>query len=153
MNKLEIASNTLIDMLESTVFIFAEHGQKLNELEFKGWEPIASELKYYGKSSGTVFLFANRSFLAAIAETLLGLDKGSAEAYDMGKGVLKEILNIVVGNFISKYYGTKDVYELGLPTLIEDSNDIQKLFELPDSIWLKTEDGNLLLIVQEQNQD
>jgi hypothetical protein len=59
---------------------------------------------------------------------------------------LKELLNIVVGNYLPAVYGDKPVFDLGLPRKL-NRRDLPADCGGPETVWLEAEGNPVAFVV------
>ncbi|MBN1344757.1 MAG: chemotaxis protein CheX [Phycisphaerae bacterium] len=104
----KIFSNILSDM----AFMFvAEPDETAPAAKFT----LKTRIGYSGPKSGTLELRCGGRFAAALAANLLGVEPNDSAA-DQGRlDALKELMNVVCGNFVTELYGADDLFELTIP--------------------------------------
>jgi chemotaxis protein CheY-P-specific phosphatase CheC len=78
---------------------------------------------------------------------MLGLDQTERVADERLIDALKEIVNIIVGNFLTDMYGTGVTATLGLPTLTPPPA-LAKDYGDPNALWLSVEGDPVLCIMR-----
>lgn len=139
----EKAMKVIIHILGECSYIFAdpiseEDIPPLHELDLKG-----VSLEYQGYKSGHISLFANEEFLKYAAASMLGIDENSEDAIEKGFDSIKEILNMVVGNFLTEIYGCDPVFDMGIPQAQKSIDEMKNSSE-EDRIWLNADDHILV---------
>jgi hypothetical protein len=146
----DIASQTISRILGDAAFIFTDAIDKKGKPAAAGWDADGVSLSFFGKPSGELRMWVSAGFACYAAANMLGIDAASDEARKKGIDALKELLNMIVGNFITACYGDTLVFGLGLPQYL-DRGQIIKDAAHPDAIWLAAE-GNFILFVLEVRQ-
>jgi Chemotaxis phosphatase CheX len=154
----EIATQTISRILGEAAFIFTDNLEQSAKPADATWDADGVSLQFFGASAprGELRMWVGKGFACYAAANMLGLDAaGSDDAHDdvhddarsKGMDALKELLNMVVGNFITAVYGDTPVFELGLPKNL--SHDLlEKDFANPDAVWLGAEGNPVLFIVE-----
>jgi CheY-specific phosphatase CheX len=133
-------------VLEDAAFIFTEELDKETTPDPASWECRGVSLGFEGTPSGSVHVWADNGFMRFAAANMLGID--TDDPYAEGKGIdaLKELLNMVVGNYLTEVYGSTKVFELGIPqeiAHIDPARDISS--GLP--VWIEAEGHPLLFVL------
>jgi hypothetical protein len=143
----DIATQTVSRILGDAAFIFTDALTREARPSPEEWEAEGISLKFIGQPSGEVRMWVGSDFACIAAANMLGIDTGSEEAKQKGIDALKELLNMVVGNFMTAAYGEQLVFTLGLPQklprerLASDFND-------SDAVWLEAEGSPVMFLVK-----
>lgn len=89
-----------------------------------GQSPISGDcvecaIGYQGPCSGTLRLRCTREFAALLAANLLGIEPDDEAAHEKAQDALKELMNVLCGQFVTDTYGRDAVFNLSLPALQE----------------------------------
>ncbi|MBD3344727.1 MAG: hypothetical protein GF401_06660 [Chitinivibrionales bacterium] len=149
LNNNEVASQVIARILEDAAFIFTDRldGNEMSELE--RWNATGFSLSFTGERSGSLCMWADDSFARYAAANMLGIDENDDDAEDKGKDAMKEILNMVVGNFITALYGEDPIFDLGIPERLPDESLGEDL-NSKDTVWLQAEGNPVLFVVKEE---
>ena len=98
--------------LEDATFTFTEVTG--NAAPFDG-DVIEARLGYDGPASGEIRLASGTAFADALAANLLGVEPDSAEAASRGAEAIGEMLNMVCGVLLVRWFGHEVACRLGLP--------------------------------------
>jgi len=135
-------------VFEDAAFVFTDVLDESDKPAAGEWDAEGVELTFSGHCTGTLRMWAGRGFACYAAANMLGIDEEAEGAREKGMDALKELLNIVVGNYLPEVYGDKPVFELGLPRklpperLEQDMND-------PAGVWLEAEGNAVVFTVDE----
>jgi len=146
----EIATQTISRILGEAAFIFTDalaDGAKPSDAT---WDADGVSLQFFGSPGGELRMWVSKGFACYAAANMLGIDGDSDDARRKGTDALKELLNMIVGNFITAAYGDTPVFELGLPKNIPHDL-MEKDFASPDAVWLGAE-GNPVLFILETDE-
>jgi len=105
-------SDILGTVLEDTAFMLVEPVE-LPE----AWvgTVLRSTLDFESVRSGTLRLTVEEPAGVELASSMLGTDGSDPEALQHGRAALSEVLNVVGGVFLTRYFGAKVPSQLGLP--------------------------------------
>jgi hypothetical protein len=147
----DIAQQTIGRILGDAAFIFTDVLDEKAKPSAADWDAEGVSLTFTGRPSGELRMWVGSGFARVAAANMLGIDTESGEARQKGIDALKELLNMVVGNFITAAYGDTPVFDVGLPRTLPRERLAQD-FSHPDAIWLEAE-GNPVLFVVQVNQN
>ncbi len=107
----ELLTDILGSVLQESAFIFAEP-----EDEPPAWqgEVLAARIAFESTRGGTLRMLTTPAGAAEIAANMLGIDPGE-EARQNGRAAFSELLNVVGGAFLTRYFGVAVPSQLGLP--------------------------------------
>jgi len=108
----ELLTDILGSVLQESAFIFAEPDD-----EPPAWEGevLTARIAFESTRGGTLRLLTTPDGAAEIAANMLGIDPGE-EARQNAGAALSEMLNVLGGAFLTRYFGTAVPSQLGLPT-------------------------------------
>jgi len=108
----ELLTDILGKVLEESAFIVAEPDQ-----EPPGWggSVLRASIAFESTRGGTLRLLTNPRAASEIAANMLGIDQGEEEARSSGRAAVSELLNVVGGAFLTRYFGSAVPSQLGLP--------------------------------------
>ncbi len=142
----DIALQTFGRILGDAAFIFIDSLAENTRPSPDDWDAEGISLKFIGQPSGEFRLWVGSAFTRIVAANMLGIDTDSEETVHKGIDALKELLNIVVGNFITAAYGDTPVFVLGLPEQLQREQLI-KDFTDADAVWLAAEGNPVMFLV------
>ena len=143
-NKNEILTRVLENVMEQLAFMFGEPAQK-DELILEEEKCLHISMQFNGLRNGKLDLVIPASMGISLAANILGLDEDDEEAENNSVDALKELVNMVCGQFLTEAYGDKPVFNLTIPTVEEiDRGDWQKLLDRPESVGMIVEDIPLI---------
>ncbi len=107
----ELLTDILGQVLQESAFIFAEP-----EDEPPAWDgtTLTARIAFESTRGGTLRLVTSPDAAAEIAANMLGIDPGE-EARANGRAAVSELLNVLGGAFLTRYFGTAVPSQLGLP--------------------------------------
>ena len=143
----EIAEQTIGRIFGEAAFIFTDKLDQSAQPEPDSWDADGVSLQFKGTPSGEMRMWVSAGFACYAAANMLGVDPGSDEARIKGLDALKELLNIIVGNFITQAYGTALVFDLGIPRAL-DHAELAADSTHVNSLWLEAEDNCILFVVR-----
>lgn len=113
---LDVLGETVIDVLQEAAFIFAEPIEEAtNDSSIK----FIAKLGFTGPSSGQMFLLCSRNLATEFAANLLGIEPDDPEAESKGRDAVGEVLNIVGGALLARWFGLSGNFEMGVPNVKE----------------------------------
>jgi hypothetical protein len=108
----ELLTDILGKVLEEAAFILAEPDQ---EPPRWGDPVLRASIAFESTRGGTLRLLTNPRAASEIAANMLGVDPGEEEARSSGRAAVSELLNVVGGAFLTRYFGSAVPSQLGLP--------------------------------------
>jgi CheY-specific phosphatase CheX len=102
-------------VLEDAVFVFSEPLEADDAPDIAVWNNCGVMLEFSGIAQGSIGLWADEGFAQLIAANMLGVDTDDEGASCRATDALKEVLNMIVGNFLTEAYGEEPVFDLGIP--------------------------------------
>jgi len=108
----ELLAEVLGTVLQDSAFMFAEPME-----EPGGWhQPVFSaQLAFESVRGGMLRLTTSPRGAVEVAANMLGVDPSDPEAEVQARSALAEVLNVVGGAFVTRYFGSKVPSQLGLP--------------------------------------
>jgi hypothetical protein len=108
----DLLADVLGSVLQDSAFIFAEPVDATEPLS----PPLFSaELAFESARGGVLRLTTSPRGSVEIAANMLGIDPHDPEAEEQARAALAEVLNVVGGAFVTRYFGSKVPSQLGLP--------------------------------------
>lgn len=80
---------------------------------------LAASIAIGAREPRTLKIVATRPLLVEAAANMLGTECDDPEAYGSAEQALSELLNIVAGSFVARFYGTELECPLGIPQRAE----------------------------------
>lgn len=108
--------NLVSDVLGDLAFMVTDAARD-DDLTCSPW--LAGEVKYRGPVNGSVHCWCSRSFGAQLAANLLGVEPGTPDAQLAAEDALRELLNVLCGQLVTRWHGTDAVFNLSIPTTHE----------------------------------
>jgi hypothetical protein len=146
--KIDAITSTVISrIVGDAAFMFTDPLDPSARPALSGWEVLGVRLSFSGDVSGEFRFWAPVAFSSTVASNMLGLDASDHIPDEKRKDALKEIVNIIVGNFLTDMFGTDVVATLGLPKLIDQSS-LPADYGSADALWLAIEGDPVLCIMR-----
>jgi Chemotaxis phosphatase CheX len=104
--------DVLGEVLQEAAFVFAEPAD-----EPERWNPpvLTAEIAFESVRGGILRLALPPRGAVEIAANMLGVDPCDPEAEEHGRAAVAEILNVIGGVFVTRFFGTQVQTQLGLP--------------------------------------
>lgn len=133
-------------VLEGAAFLFTEPlANDAIPKSIDEWQPMVANLWYEGPNKGFCELWLTTNMAKTIAQNMLGLDISAEIPEAKLQDAAKELLNMIVGNFLTDAFGAEDIYHLGIPELrIPTAMPIDQPGE-PLQIWIDAE-GEVVML-------
>lgn len=118
LNMKNTLSESAVRVLEGAAFLFTDDLNPENTpRDISAWSPIVTSLHYEGPNVGFCELWLSQSMAKTVAQNMLGLESLDDVTEQKMHDAAKEMLNMVLGNFLTDAFGVDDVYGLGIPQL------------------------------------
>ena len=114
----ELLTDILGTVLQESAFMFVEPDQEPVEW---GTQVFTATLAFESVRGGMLRLTAALPVGVELAANMLGTDPDDPEAVENGRAAISEILNVIGGAFVTRYFGTKVPSQLGLPQALMTS--------------------------------
>jgi len=111
----EILSETVCRVMEQTAFVFPEPIDLSDGIGFDDYDMLAVNLSFNGDSEGDMSFMVPMELCTEIAANLLGEEDEASISDDSCQDSAKEMLNIIVGQLLTKLYGEKAIFNLTPP--------------------------------------
>ncbi|HPW69640.1 MAG: chemotaxis protein CheX [Desulfomonilia bacterium] len=85
------------------------------ELPCFGQTLIHAHITFEGPSSGELGLLMDPDFAAELASRILGVDEKGDLLQEMVVDAVKELLNVICGQFLTQRFGYEPAFTLGVP--------------------------------------
>lgn len=141
---LELLATITGDILEQFAFIFIDEQVDTCNTDINEWDCIGSKIDFTGDFSGKIELHVSADLAKEIAENMLAIENVT-DQQKLEDGI-KELCNIITGNFITAAYKSNDV-KIGIPTTIPLGSE--RIAEDKVYTWFNV-DNNQILIILEQ---
>lgn len=137
----ELLEGVLGDVLQDAAFVFGEPAE-----EPAGWERpvLVASIAFESTQGGALRLAVGPQLASEIAANMLGLEPGDPEAEAQGRAAVGEVLNVIGGAFLTRYFGTQVPSQLGLPVV--DALDALPPTRRTCAAALRTEGGEPVLL-------
>ena len=134
-------------ILEDAAFVFTD-AISGEDIPVPGeWEASGVGLDFSGEQCGQMRMWASDGFAACVAANMLGVPEDDPAASEKGLDALKESLNIIVGNYLTSFYGDEPIFDLGLPAPIE-SDALNSDMENSEAVWLSADDHPIMFLIE-----
>jgi len=114
----ELLTDILGSVLQDSAFMFVEPSEEPAEW---GEKVFAATLAFESVKGGTLRLTMALPVGVELAANMLGTEIDDPEAEENGRAAVSEILNVIGGAFVTRYFGTKVPSQLGLPQALMSS--------------------------------
>ena len=109
-----ILDTTLCEVLEKQAFVFAEE-IPVDEVPEPAGVMLQSRISFSGPFSGTLLLYAPELMCCEIAANFLGVEPDAPGIAEKAPDALREMLNVICGNFLTAAAGDGPVFDLTVP--------------------------------------
>jgi len=147
---------TIIDgifckVLEKQAFLFPDKTPAA-ELPPQSGDMLCADITFHGDSgSGKISFYAPEAMCREIAANTLGTESDSEEAIANAPDSLKEMLNMVCGNFLTDFAGEEAVFDLTVPSVGPISKeDWSAVLSNPDALCYCADDYAIVCVLTTQ---
>ncbi len=127
-----ILDETLCEVLEKQAFLFAEEIEP-GDVPPQSGKMLSARITFAGTFSGTISLYVTEAMCCEIAANFLGVDADAPGISGKAPDALKEILNVISGNFLTAAAGDGPVFDLTVPQSTDmDNAEWSKILATPD---------------------
>jgi len=118
-DSIAVIDEVFCKVLEKQAFLFPER-MPAAELPQQSGNMFCASMGFSGSAGqkGEIDFYAPEAMCREIAANSLGVDADSPEAEEMAMDSLKEMLNMVCGNFLTSLAGQDVVFDLTVPTAV-----------------------------------
>ncbi len=106
------------EVIEQSAFMFTESLEK-DEIEIEGSTFTQASITFSGPVNGMISMAFPSDLSCEMAANFLGLDEEDPIVLESEADAVGELLNMVVGKFLTDIEGTEPVFDLSVP-LIEE---------------------------------
>ncbi len=147
MNKLmEAMKSSISDVLEIMFYLSIEINQysDIENKEIYDDEKITGcKISFNGPITGHILLYIPEDLLVVMTKNFMGIDRNEiTEKYK--NGIISEVNNMVAGSIFKKYDNSQ-IYNLGIPEILDGDKVPDNFFEKSEDIIItETTDGFLV---------
>lgn len=109
---------TFSEVLANLAFMFTAQ-ENPDEAGSADW--MEASIEYRGPCTGRLRLHCTHDFSRLLAANLLGLDPEEPEAAAKADDALKELMNVLCGQFVTSAYGSDGVFNLSIPLITAEA--------------------------------
>jgi CheY-specific phosphatase CheX len=136
-------------VFETSAFMSVFPWEDGNELPMPD---IAATMSFNGHSSGRLTLQLVSRVLDMLAENMLGEQPEGEDADEKRQDALKEVLNMICGNFLTQWVGEDPVFELSPPSITDINSPVSNDgLSAPISVLFNLEDTCARILVSMQD--
>jgi chemotaxis protein CheY-P-specific phosphatase CheC len=111
----ELLTDVLGTVLQDSAFMFVEPSEEPPEW---GEKVFTASLTFESERSGTLRLNMAVPVGVELAANMLGTEIDDPEAEENGRAAVSEVLNVIGGSFVTRFFGTKVATQLGIPKAV-----------------------------------
>lgn len=139
---------TFSEVLANLAFMFTAQ-ENPDEAGPAGW--MEASIEYRGPCTGRLRLHCTHEFSRLLAANLLGLDPEEPAAAANADDALKELMNVLCGQFVTSAYGSDGVFNLSIPVITSDAPTPDMTLEDSASRASAFVDGQPVQVTHEPN--
>jgi CheY-specific phosphatase CheX len=80
---------------------------------------VIARVGFSGVIDGSVLISVVPEFSEVLAANVMGIERDDASIREYAEDSLRELGNILTGNFLTEAYGTDTVFTLGIPEIVK----------------------------------
>jgi hypothetical protein len=107
---------TVSQILEEAAFVFVEEADRTSARWAEG-QVLEARIAFRGPSDGVLTLAAGEAFAMELAGNLLGIDPDSPEATRGSRDAVGELVNILCGVLLERWFPGDPTYGMGVPVI------------------------------------
>jgi hypothetical protein len=111
----ELLTDILGSVLQDSAFMFVEPTEEPVEW---GDKVYTATLAFESVRGGTLRLSMAVPVGVELAANMLGTEPDDPEAEENGRAAMSEVLNVIGGAFVTRFFGTKVPSQLGIPQAV-----------------------------------
>jgi CheY-specific phosphatase CheX len=145
---IEILEEIFYEVLEKLAFMFAEPTQK-EELSFSKSDNIKASMSFSGDKSGQLSLIVPREMSNELATNILGIEPGDELTEEQAYDSLRELLNVICGQFLTTFAGYEPVFSLSIPDITKiDEKDCRSFSDDENTVGFLVDSYPILIGVK-----
>jgi CheY-specific phosphatase CheX len=132
-------------IMEQVAFVFIDETGADCKPKSTSWKALGASISISGVKNGCIHLWISTPLASSIAANMLAID--NLEDLTKAGDAVKELCNIISGNFITSAYQNAEI-NLGIPELLS-SDSLTIDFDDPEAVWFSAEDEQILVCIKE----
>ncbi len=146
-NKDEILLDVVCEVLEKIAFMFAEPLPK-EELMFDDKGLIKASMNFSGELSGSISIIIPDDMSLELASNIMGVEPDDESIKDQALDSLKEVLNVICGQFLTSFGGDEPIFDLTIPEISSsDNKNVDEMIQSPNSLGFLVDEHSVLVQV------
>ncbi len=148
-----ILSEVFCDVLINYGFMFGDPAPK-DELLTSDTDYLRTTVSFAGHRTGVIGISTPADLGAQLAANVLGLEPDDDDSIESALDAVKELVNIVCGQFLTSAFGDEPIFDLLPPVSLEiDKAEWDKLLESEETMGFMVEDEPAILYVSIESED
>ncbi len=140
----EVLLKVFSEVIEQSAFMFTDPIEK-DEIEIDDLIFLQASITFSGPINGMISMAFPEDLSLEMAANFLGLDTDDPMVKASEKDAVGELLNMVVGQFLTEVEGTEPIFDLSVPLMEEiDNKSIQKTLSDEYSRVISAEDEPII---------
>jgi CheY-specific phosphatase CheX len=149
----ENLNSVVCDILERTAFLFPEPVDRADEVDFGDFQMVMATLSYSGNGEGDISFIVPVDLCLELAMNLLGEDIDEDDPAEKPQDAVKEILNIIAGQLLTRIFGETAVFNLTLPQAKNlDQETFKSIIEKEDYALAMSDDYPIFTIMKAKEE-
>ena len=148
-----ILSEVFCDVLINYAFMFGDPAPK-DELLTSGTGYLRTTVSFKGHQSGIIGVSTPTDLGVQLAANVLGLESDEDDSIENALDAIKELLNIVCGQFLTSAFGDEPVFDLLPPASLKiDKAEWDELLKSEETMGFVVEDEPAILYVSIESEN
>lgn len=118
-NRRESLNEIVVRVFEQTAFLFLEPADLAGGISFDNMELVQVHISFSGDAEGEVSLVLPLEMCRELSSNILGEDISESDDRDKCIDAIKEVLNIITGQLLTKLFGYRALFNLSSPQVME----------------------------------
>ncbi len=126
----DVLEKTTLLALEEWGLMLCDRSEEVAEHYFADVSGLLlASMRFQGILKGQIYVLVQEAFSEALCRNLLAKESEEAVSHDEKEDVLRELCNVILGNYLTEAYGDDTVFELTLPMVRAISgSDLERFF-------------------------
>ncbi|GEM_PF-2802562 len=132
------------DVFTNMAFLFCDPIE--NNIDIHKYDGKAARMIFHGVVNGSMIAWLENSIIHEMTTNILGIDDDAKLSDAELEDALKELLNVLVGQFLVAAVGDKPIFDLSVPLILtSEKTNVDKLWNSSKSIKFMIDDRPLII--------
>ena len=145
----QIGARTLCEAFEQFAFLFPMPMEQQDLADDPPTTAVHVTMSFEGPNTGRLSMMLGHTASATVAANVLGRDEEDQLVRERAEDACREMLNIISGQFLTRYFGETDVFDLSTPSSTHsDPKEWERMLNDERTTAFLLEDQPLLFQIQ-----